>query len=69
MPATDRYSLPSIYARQAIKLLRGTKVAYVPVEQPFKFELVINLKTANASEATACTMKLQEKVRPADDVG
>jgi putative ABC transport system substrate-binding protein len=41
-----------IYARQAIQLLRGTKVAEVPVEQPFKFELVINLKTAKAMGVT-----------------
>jgi putative ABC transport system substrate-binding protein len=39
-------------ARQAVQLLRGIKVADIPVQVPTKFELVLNLKTANAMGIT-----------------
>ena len=57
---SDRFDLGRRAATYVDKILKGAKPAELPVEQPMKFEFVINLKTAKQIGVTIPSWTLQK---------
>ncbi len=61
--AADLYAAQRRAATFVDKLLKGATPANLPIEQPTKFELVLNLKTARAIGLTMPQLLLQQADR------
>jgi putative ABC transport system substrate-binding protein len=61
--SADLYALQRRAATFVDKILKGANPATLPIEQPTKFELVLNLKTAKTIRLTVPSSLLQRADR------